>query len=224
MFCCCCSFSLFQQCKTIRAAFTLQLPTATALYFFFTQTSHTEGVDLVWFLHQATICSRDSSGHPCPVLFCQPLTCWQKQLSLPCCLFVGAPNLAASQLSRMKCPIKRYEAGRVGTPVSSQMFAGLTVSMWLCIFIGVCLGFVLTVTSSAWMCSVYASTYPSKQSFVYLSIHLSIHHCYLMRWHLTSRFIGCVQTNPDLIRPHHWKSLPSLHWFHSIMTHLHLTM
>lgn len=83
----------------------------------------------VVFLHQPGnhLFVWDSSGRLSPVSFCQPLTHWQKQLSFPCCLSVGAPNLAASRRSRMKCPIKRYDAGQVGTPVSSQLFARLSV-------------------------------------------------------------------------------------------------
>lgn len=51
---------------------------------------------------------------------------------------------------------------------------------------------------------VSPSIYPSSC----LSINSSVLHGNLMRWHHTSRFIDCVQTNPDLIRPHHWNACP----------------
>lgn len=165
--------------------------------------------ELVWLVFFAKLATISGEGTAVAVsALSHPVSLWLADrnnfLSL-CCLSVGAPNLAASGLSHMKCPIKRYDAGQVGTPVSNHMLARL------CIFIGVRLRFVLTATLSACMCSVYASIYPSKQSFIYPSIHPSIHHWYLMRWHPTSRFIGCMQTNPDLIRPHHWNACPRLH-------------
>lgn len=68
--CCCCFFLLFQQCKTIRGAFTLQVPTGTVICFSYKQVTQTVLIWFGFFTKQATICSRDSSSHPSYVLFC----------------------------------------------------------------------------------------------------------------------------------------------------------
>lgn len=131
----------------------------------------TGGMGLVEFLHQtgSYLLVTDSSGRLSPVSFCQPLTHWQKQLSFPCCLSVGAPNLAASRRSRMKCPIKRYDAGQVGTPVSSQLFARLPVSM--CLYFHSCSSqvcFDSDIERSRVFCLCLR---PSVRAVIYLSIH-----------------------------------------------------
>ena len=124
---------------------------------------------LVVFFHQTGnyLPVRDSSGRLSPVSFCQPLTHWQKQLSFPCCLSVGAPNLAASPRSRMKCPIKRCDAGQVDTPVRSQLFARLH-----CVCVSVCfyLWIVLTATLSACMSSDSLRLHPSIHPSIYSSL------------------------------------------------------
>lgn len=144
-------------------------------------------VDLVGFIHQTGnyLFVRERSGRLSPVSFCQPLTHWQKQLSFPCCLSVGAPNLAASRRSRMKCPIKRNDAGQVGTPVSSQLFARLAVSVYFhsCSSQGcfdsdieplhVCLCLHPSIHPSK-QSSIYPSTYPSLL-FNEMASHIKVH-------------------------------------------------
>lgn len=128
------------------------------------------------------------------------------------CLPVRASNRAASQLSRMERPITRL--------------GGLALlSAARCSPQCLCLGDGAFISPPVSGLSVYASIRLSIRALIYLFIHPFLHHCYLMRWHHTSRFIGCAQTNPDLIRPPLLKRLPSLprRGLRDIMTHLHLT-
>lgn len=85
--------------------------------------------ELVWLVFFAKLATISGEGTAVAVsALSHAVSLWLADrnnfLSL-CCLSVGAPNLAASGLSRMKCPIKRYDAGQVGTPVSNHMLARL---------------------------------------------------------------------------------------------------
>lgn len=50
-----------------------------------------------------------------------------------------------------------------------------------------------------------------SEALVYHSVPPSLHHWYLMRWRRTSRFIGSVQTDPNLIRLPDWNACPRCH-------------
>lgn len=172
---------------------------------------------------QPSVCQRQQwASQPCLVLSASDMlteTTFFALLFICGCSKLSSITTVTHEVSNKE----RDDAGQVDTPVSNQLFVRLTMPMCLCIFIH------LRVVSDSNIDSLHVfklfvspSIYPSSC----LSIHLSIHHCYLMRWHHTSRFIGCVQTNLNLIRPHHWNACPHLqrHWLHKIMTHLHLTV
>lgn len=94
-------------------------------------------------------------------------------LSLVVCLW-GLQT--ASQLSHMKCPIKRYKAGWVGTPVSSQMFARLTVCLCYCVFSLVFISSLFWQRHRALVCVLFmpASIHPSTHLSIYPSIYSSL--------------------------------------------------
>lgn len=154
---------------------------------------------------QTHLCEGQQQPSPGPTLCLN----WQKRLSLlSCCLSVGAPNLAASWQSRMKCPIKGYNAGQADTPVSSQLFAILCP----CVLIHVC-------PSLFWQQHWPFIQIQKFSGSFHLPVHPAIWSSPSFNERSTSRIIVCRYA-VVLIRPDQWRyALTS-----KIMTHLHSTI
>lgn len=151
------------------------------------------------------LCLRECGGRLSPVSLSQHVTRWQKQLFLTCRSQLSSIVMVTHGLSNKE---KRRWAGW-----HSCQYPGVFNAVSATVLSVVFISDLFWHEHQAKVCVLFLHLFIHPSS--HLSLYPSIHHCYLMRWCCTSRVIGCVQSKPDLIRPHHWNAS---HWYHTGFT------